>query len=153
MPNIRQAVPADLPAIRQILDGNALPSLDLTEAHLRDFLVLEKDGEIVGCVGIERHGSDALLRSLAVDPSRRGVGQGRHLVEAIEAHAARSGVSRLFLLTNSATGFFEDHGYRTIERTAAPATLQESPQFAQLCPANAACMEKDLSTPAQKAPG
>jgi amino-acid N-acetyltransferase len=144
VPNIRQAATGDLPAIRQILDGNGLPSLDITEAHLRDFLVLEKDSEVIGCVGIERYGSNALLRSLAVDPSRRGVGQGRHLVEAIEAHAARSGVTCLFLLTNSASGFFEDHGYRHIEREQAPAALRESPQFAQLCPANAVCMEKDL---------
>lgn len=145
MATIRQAQPGDLPAIAQILGDAGLPSSDIEPSHLPDFIVLEKDNEIVGCIGIERYGADALLRSLAVDASRRGIGQGRHLVKAIEAHAAQSGVSRLFLLTTCASGFFEDHGYRAIERSAAPQALQQSAQFGELCPAGAACMAKDLS--------
>ncbi|RJG08386.1 GNAT family N-acetyltransferase [Massilia cavernae] len=153
MATIRQAKQDDLPAIRQILTDAGLPSSDIGAAHLADFVVLVKDDDIVGCVGIERYGSDALLRSLAVDASRRGVGQGRHLVEAIEARAAQSGVSRLFLLTTSASGFFEDHGYRLIERDAVPEPLTHSAQFSELCPASAACMEKDLVALIRIAPG
>lgn len=150
MPTIRQAIPGDLPAIADILSNAGLPFSDIGVSHLADFLVVEKDSAVVGCVGIERYGSDALLRSLAVDASRQGVGQGRHLVEAIEMHARESGVARLFLLTSSASGFFEDHGYREIARDAAPAPLQGSTQFAQFCPANAVCMEKILA-PAMRA--
>jgi amino-acid N-acetyltransferase len=72
------------------------------------------------------------------------VGQGRHLVDAIETYARGAGVKRLFLLTNSASGFFEDHGYHEINRDAAPEALRRSAQFAQLCPAQAVCMEKTL---------
>ncbi|MGZ8290749.1 MAG: arsenic resistance N-acetyltransferase ArsN2 [Telluria sp.] len=153
MTTIRQAKPGDLPAIAQILADAGLPTSDIAPSLLEDFVVLEKDGDIVGCVGIERYGSNALLRSLAVDASRRGVGQGRHLVEAIEARAAQSGVSRLFLLTTSASGFFEDHGYQLIERGAVPEALMHSAQFSELCPANAACMEKDLAAQAPAAAG
>ena len=144
MPTIRQATTGDLPSIGHILEDAGLPFSDIGESHLRDFLVVEKDGAVVGCVGIERYGNDALLRSLAVNPSRQGVGQGRHLVEAIETYAREAGVKRLFLLTNSASGFFEDHGYHEIARSSAPEALHHSTQFSQLCPANAVCMEKAL---------
>ena len=79
-----------------------------------------------------------------MDASRRGVGQGRHLVEAIEARAAQSGVARLFFLTTSASGFFEYHGYQLVGRDAVPEAVKHSAQFSELCPASAACMEKDL---------
>jgi amino-acid N-acetyltransferase len=151
MATIRQASTGDLPAIGQILENAGLPFSDIGPSHLADFLVVEKDGAIVGCVGIERHGSDALLRSLAVDASRQGTGQGRHLVEAVEKHARQSGIARLFLLTTSASGFFEDHGYREIARESAPASLHHSTQFAELCPARAVCMEKDLTQTARPA--
>lgn len=144
MATIRQATSADLPAIGEILENAALPFSDIGTAHLPDFLVVEKDSAIVGCVGIERYGRDALLRSLAVDASRQGTGQGRHLVEAIETHAKQTGISHLFLLTTSASGFFEDHGYREIARDAVPEALHHSTQFAKMCPASAVCMEKDL---------
>lgn len=146
MATIRQATSADLPAIGEILENAALPFSDIGTSHLPDFLVVEKGGAIVGCVGIERYGPDALLRSLAVDASRQGTGQGRHLVEAIEAHARESGIAHLFLLTTSASGFFEDHGYREIARDAAPEALRHSTQFSKMCPASAVCMEKDLAT-------
>lgn len=146
MATIRQATPADLPAIGEILENAGLPFSDIQTSHLPDFLVVEKDNAIVGCVGIERYGRDALLRSLAVDASRQGTGQGRHLVEAIEAHGRATGIMRLYLLTTSASGFFEDHGYRQIERDAAPEALRQSAQFAKLCPATAVCMEKNLGS-------
>ncbi|NML60498.1 GNAT family N-acetyltransferase [Massilia sp. RP-1-19] len=145
MATIRQATTADLPEIGQILENAGLPFSDIGPSHLPDFLVVEKDSAVVGCVGIERYGRDALLRSLAVDASRQGVGQGRHLVEAIEAHARQSGIARLFLLTTSASGFFEDHGYRAIAREDAPEALRHSTQFSKFCPASAVCMEKDLT--------
>lgn len=151
MLTIRKATAGDLTSIGEILKNAGLPFSDIGPSHLPDFLVVEKDGVVVGCVGIERYGNDALLRSLAVDASRQGVGQGRHLVEAIEKHARESGITRLFLLTNSASGFFEDHGYREIGRDAAPESLQRSTQFSQLCPANAVCMEKALTPGARGA--
>ena len=147
MATIRQATSADLPAIGEILENAGLPFSDIGTSLLPDFLVVEKDGAIVGCVGIERYGRDALLRSLAVDASRQGTGQGRHLVEAIEAHARGTGIAHLFLLTTSASGFFEDHGYQELARDAAPETLRASTQFARLCPASAVCMEKTLAAP------
>lgn len=153
MPTIRPAQPGDLPAIQQLLGASGLPYSDLGPDQLAEFLVLDTGGEVIGCVGLERYGSDALLRSLAVEDSRRGTGQGRHLANAIEVQAANSGVTRLYLLTTSAAVFFEGRGFQQIERAEAPLAMQASTQFAQLCPASAVCMAKALAAPAALAAG
>jgi amino-acid N-acetyltransferase len=75
----------------------------------------------------------------------RGEGFGARLLEEIETHARAIGVRRLYVLTTSATSFFEYHGYQRIDRTEAPAEIQNTAQFAQLCPASAICLFKSLA--------
>jgi amino-acid N-acetyltransferase len=142
MTTIRKALPGDLPAIQGLLADNALPSSDLNDTLLADFLVADDGESLVGCVGIERCGADGLLRSLAVEDSRRGTGQGRHLVKAAEQHATDLGVHTLYLLTTSAADFFEARGYRRLERSEAPPALAASAQFSELCPSSATLMAK-----------
>lgn len=144
MPTLRFARAGDLDAIIHLLDESALPSSDLAQLGVDDFILAEQDGAVVGCVGVERCGSDALLRSLAVEDSRRGTGQGRHLVQAAEQHAQELGVHTLFLLTTNAADFFEGRGYHRMERDNAPDAVQASTQFSALCPDNAVLMAKAL---------
>ncbi len=59
------------------------------------------------------------------------------------ARAAR--ITELVLLTQTATEFFARHGYRVIERAAAPQDMQGSEEFRSLCPGSATCMAKSLS--------
>lgn len=135
---------ADLPDIRALLQSADLPQEDLTQAHLQDFLVLRESGALVGVAGLERHGADGLLRSVAVAPGRRGGGLGAGLVAAVEAQARTAGLRALYLLTTTAADFFARHGYRRIERREAPAPLQASREFSALCPSTATCMVKAL---------
>ena len=134
----------DLPAIRALLQSARLPQEDLTPAHLQDFVVLREGGTLVAVAGLERHGADGLLRSVAVAPDRRGGGLGAGLVQAVEAHARAAGLGALYLLTTTAADFFARRGYRRIERRDAPAPLQASREFAALCPSSATCMVKAL---------
>jgi amino-acid N-acetyltransferase len=145
MTTIRKAVPGDLPAIERLLADSALLFSDLNTDSLADFLVADDDGSLVGCVGIERCGEDGLLRSLAVEDSRRGTGQGRHLVKAAEAHASAIGVATLYLLTNGAADFFEARGYHPFAREDAPPALRATTQFSSLCPSTASFMGKPLT--------
>jgi amino-acid N-acetyltransferase len=142
MTTLRPARPADLDAIVRLLDDSAQPSADIAAMPLDDFIVAEQDDSLVGCVGIERCGADALLRSLAVEDSRRGTGQGRHLVLAAEQHAVKMGVHTLFLLTTNAADFFEGRGYRRLDRGDAPAAVQATAGFADTVPT--VCMAKQL---------
>jgi amino-acid N-acetyltransferase len=147
MTTIRPAQPGDFDAIKGLLADAALPTADLHDDLLKNFLVADDGSALVGCVGVERCGGDGLLRSLAVEDSRRGTGQGRHLVAAAEAQAARQGLGTLYLLTNGTADFFEARGYSNVERADAPPAVMATSQFSQLCPSSAHLMAKPLQDP------
>jgi amino-acid N-acetyltransferase len=133
---------AALDEVRSLLDGNGLHTSDLT-AEVR--LLGERDGEgLAGVVGLEARGHVGLLRSLAVRANRRGTGLGSDLVAALEALAARDGITELYLLTTTAEAFFARRGYRRLPREAAPAGIRETVEFSSLCPASSAFMAKRL---------
>ena len=135
----------DLDAIRALLAENDLPTSDVDASLLNDFLVAEDaSGALVGSIGLERFGSTALLRSLAVAQTARNGGLGSNLLSQAESLARESGVSELWLLTTTAADFFRRAGYAEVDRSRASAELQSSTQFAELCPATAVCMKKRL---------
>lgn len=135
----------DLPALKALLDASGLPSSDLTEAHLKHFIILGQAGRVAGSVGIEPHGEDALLRSLAVETMLRGEGYGQRLLELMEERARDEGVQRMYLLTTSADNFFHHQGYEPVARDSVPDAIRGTSQFAGLCPASAACLLKTLN--------
>ncbi|MFM0597220.1 arsenic resistance N-acetyltransferase ArsN2 [Paraburkholderia dilworthii] len=142
---IRAARSDDLDAIKALLGENGLQASDITVLLLKDFLVAENaDGVLVGSVGLERFGGNALLRSLAVAQPARNSGLGGNLVARAEDLARASDVSELWLLTTTAADFFLRWGYGAVNRSSASAELLASTQFAQLCPASAGCMKKTL---------
>ena len=143
---IRAARPEDLDAINDLLTENALPASDTTTELLQDFSVVEDDGGlVVGSIGLERYGADALLRSLTVSQTSRNAGLGGRLLAHAEDLAREKGISELWLLTTTAPDFFRRKGYVDVERGTAPTELQATTQFAQLCPASAVCMRKIIS--------
>ena len=88
-----------------MLVNAGLPTADLGTSDLQLWL-LEAGGALVGVIALERFGSEALLRSLAVAPAHRKRGVGRRLVAWLEADARAEGVRRLVLLTETAETFF-----------------------------------------------
>ncbi|ASV96745.1 arsenic resistance N-acetyltransferase ArsN2 [Paraburkholderia aromaticivorans] len=142
---IRAARNEDLDAIKVLLAENGLPASDVTPDLLRSFAVAENAaGSVVGSVGLERFGTDALLRSLAVAKLARNCRLGGDLVAHAEDLARASGVGELWLLTTTAADFFPRVAYARVDRGTAPAELQGSTQFSQLCPASAVCFKKAL---------
>jgi amino-acid N-acetyltransferase len=106
--------------------------------------VVRDQGRLVGMIGLEGEGEAALLRSLWVEPGRRGEGLAALLCRRLLAVAQGRGILDLFLLTTTARGFFEHAGFRVVDRAEAPAILQESAQFRSLCPSSAICMARSL---------
>lgn len=135
----------DLPAVLTLLEDAGLPYQDITAAHLSDFLIAGGGRSVLGVVGLERYGENALLRSLAVRPESRLTGLGKQLADGIEEHARRKGVGTLYLLTTTAADFFARRGYEVIERGTAPAVLQKTTEFSSLCPSQAICMRRSLN--------
>ncbi len=136
----------DAESIRVLLEHNGLPTSDLTSSKPQ-FIVVCEGAKILGTGALQRFGSSALLRSVAVDPDRRGRGLGRIIVEDLERIARGARVTQLILLTETAKPFFEHQGYRVIERHEVPQDVQGSEEFRSLCPASATCMAKTLASP------
>jgi amino-acid N-acetyltransferase len=87
---------------------------------LREFVVAEDAGEVVGICALEIVWADlAEVRSLAVHPGRQGKGIGRRLVEAVVEEARRLEVQRLFTLTYE-QAFFERLGFAVVDKAALP---------------------------------
>ena len=140
------AGPEDLPAIAGLLRGADLPSADFGP-HLRHFLVArDEHGGVIGAVGAQVCGPDALLRSLVVAPSWRGAGVGSAVFRRLEAAAAAWGVERWWLLTTTAEKFFTSRGFRAVPRSAAPAAIAATDEFVGLCPSMAVCLTRERRT-------
>jgi amino-acid N-acetyltransferase len=135
---------------QRLLAACELPYQDITAAHLKHYLGKHDGGALVGVVGLELCGDDALLRSLAVAEPCRGRGLGSDLLSSAEQRAHAQGVQTLYLLTTTASRFFAAHGFREIDRATAPAAVQETTEFQTLCPDSAVCMVKRLWVASRK---
>jgi amino-acid N-acetyltransferase len=131
-------------AVLSLLRQAGLPVADLEVGNGPDIAVALDGGQVIGVVGVEAYGTDALLRSLVVDPAWRGRGIGDALVRAAEHGARVRGVKALWLLTTDASDYFAARGYAAADRARAPVALQGCAQFRSLCPSSAACLRKTL---------
>jgi amino-acid N-acetyltransferase len=130
--------------VEALLTKSGLSSLDLIGANTVTLFGHEREGRLIGLVGLELYGSDALLRSLAISPVERGTGLGAELVSYAEQQANTSAVRNIYLLTTTAERFFERLGYRSIKRADAPSVITSTAQFSTLCPDSATFMTKRL---------
>ena len=134
----------DREGIERLLSGRGLPAAGALE-HLATFVVACRGPVLLGCAGIERHGDVGLLRSVAVAEEIAGQGVGRALVGATLDRARGLGLRELYLLTNTAVGYFPRFGFEPIGRDALPSTLQASEQLQGACCASAVAMRLTLS--------
>jgi len=141
------ARPADWPRIADLVRDAGLP-LDGLEVHLATTIVARDAERVLGCAALEPYGTDALLRSVAVLPSHRGRGLGEALTAAAIAYARRQGVRAIYLLTETAAGFFPRFGFEETSRDAVPPAVRASVEFTTACPASATAMRLQLRTAA-----
>jgi amino-acid N-acetyltransferase len=135
----RSATTADWPAIADLLRACTLP-LDGAEIHLSEFIVAVYAGRLVGCIGMERYGDAALLRSCAVAQDMRGQGIAQALVRQLLDLARAIGVREIALLTTTAERFFPRFGFVAVDRAALENTFDASEAFRGACPASAVAM-------------
>jgi len=138
---IEPAGASDLAAIVALLAEAGLPQ-DETELRAARFLVAKDDHRLVGAIGAEVAGSDALLRSLVVAPAKRGSGLGGELVRRLDLAAGAWGVTHWWLLTTTAERFFSAHGFRVVPRDSAPESIRVSRQFTGGVCASAVCLTR-----------
>jgi amino-acid N-acetyltransferase len=132
------------PEIKLLLAASELHHEDLEPHQLKHFMLAWEGSKLVGVIGLEIKADCGLLRSLAVDAVYRNRKIASRLVRSIEDYAKSLQLKTLFLLTMTAEEFFSRRGFQKTARNSAPAGIQETTEFKNLCPVSAVCMVKYL---------
>ncbi len=144
---IENAKDTDHAAVVVLLQETDLPP-DGIELHMEDFLIVRHPEAVagpeflVGSVGLEIYGEAALLRSLAVHHDFQGTGLGTRLVNNIVEVAKGKGITRLFLLTDTAEDFFKKRGFVVVTRDKVPEDMKQSIEFTTLCTSSPSMMRE-----------
>jgi amino-acid N-acetyltransferase len=140
----RSAKLPDALAIEQLIqvhvaDGTLLPrSLPDICENIRDFIVVENEGEIVGCGALHLYGMHlAEIRSITVTSKSKGRGAGRVLVDGLLKEAKHQHVTCVCLFTRIPE-FFGRMGFRMVNKEALP---DKALKDCLLCPRQHACDE------------
>lgn len=101
--------------------GEMLPkSQNQIYQNIRDFVIVEENGQIVGCGALHVLWEDlAEIRSLAVFEERRNSGLGRLMVNHMLDEAREIGLPIVFALTY-VPGFFKKMGFKLIDKDELP---------------------------------
>ena len=140
----REAILPDAPHIHELIsaysiDGTLLPrSLAEICENVRDFVVLEDRGRIVGCGALHLYGAHlAEIRSITVQPARQGEGGGSLLVKALMEQGEKHCVSCICLFTRT-PDFFATLGFTIAQRDDLPDKIHKD---CCVCPRFHSCDE------------
>ena len=129
--------------ITGLLQSVGLPVDDLPP-DLSLFFIASDNGVIIGSIGLELYENYGLLRSLAVKPEYRKMKIAASLISQVENLAGSLGIKEIYLLTETAQGYFSKDGYVVSDRSVAPASLRQSSEFSHVCLSTAIFMKKVL---------
>lgn len=129
-----------LEKLQAFLKNNALPFSDVKLEGSVYLTYLDDDQHLVASGGLEFFGKYALLRSVAVAKKQRGNKLGQRITQDLISKAKSSGITEVYLLTETAEEFFAQRGFNKIGRDHAPAEILNSSEFKTVCPASAVCM-------------
>ena len=92
-------------------------SRERLEMEINHFVVIERDGMIVGCAALyplpsdEKNPASGEIACVAVHPNYRKGDRGSELLEYLEKRAASKGLRKLFVLTTRTALWFIEHGF------------------------------------------
>jgi amino-acid N-acetyltransferase len=140
----RNAKLPDAFAIEQMIqvhvgDGTLLPrSLAEICENIRDFIVVEHEGQIVGCGALHLYGMHlAEIRSITVSNQSKGNGAGRVLIDALLKEAQKQSVTCVCLFTRI-PAFFARMGFQEVVKEKLP---DKALKDCVRCPRQNACDE------------
>lgn len=123
----------ELESLKQFLRSNNLPADDLTLVNSLFLVYYNTHEMLVGSGGLEFYHNLALLRSLAVSQEIRGQQLGKEIVDQLLKEARQRNVREVYLLTQTASFFFQKLGFKPIDRKSVPDAIQKSGEFATVC--------------------
>lgn len=135
--SLRQATLQDVAGILDLItpmerDGTLVPrSRERLEMEIGSFLVIDRDGLIVGCAALYDHvdhGSGELA-CIAAHSDYRSKQCGKRLLEAIESRALGLGLKTIFVLTTQTSHWFMENGFNAGALTDLPPGKQKLYNF------------------------
>ncbi len=136
----------DLSGALDLLARCELASQGVAERFGHYFVVREDDGRVVAVAGLEVHGENGLVRSVAVDPDYRRQGLAAALLDSVLERARKLELRALYLLTTTARDYFARHGFLFCPREDAPSGIRDSWEFGVGCPKTALCMTRSVGS-------
>jgi amino-acid N-acetyltransferase len=129
---IRRARTSDVKAIRSLVDLYTVDrrllnkaTVTLYEAVQEFWVAVDERDQVVGCGALHVMWEDlAEIRTVAVDPLRRGQKIGHQIVARLLDVSRELGVARVFCLTFE-TGFFASFGFTEIDGAPVPHAVYE----------------------------
>ncbi|HRC72640.1 MAG TPA: amino-acid N-acetyltransferase [Candidatus Competibacter sp.] len=97
-------------------------SRERLEMEIGRFILLERDGAIIGCMALYPFPEEQIgeLACVAMHPNYRNSGRAESLLRFIERQAREQGLKRLFVLTTRAAHWFQERGFEPAEVTDLP---------------------------------
>ena len=136
---------ADMKDVRAMLAAVELPTEEASDERAGNYFVLRNEHGLVGTVGLDVLGDDAILRDLAVVPAMRGHGYGWILADIDVQWARFRGCRRIYLLTEHASDFFAGKlGFRVVEKSTVSPAVAETPTFRNSTDSKFVAMRLDL---------
>lgn len=139
--NIQSAGQKDLAAVIELLSANHLPVSDLVQEDVQ-ILIAYANEELVATIGLEKHGSTGLLRSLAVKETFRNKKLAERMLEVFYSLCQLENITDVYLLTSTAVNYFKDKGFQKVAREMVPAVIKRTREFRSICPASAVVMHR-----------
>ncbi|MEY2700418.1 MAG: hypothetical protein RIQ52_1173 [Pseudomonadota bacterium] len=101
-------------------------SRERLEMEIGDYLVIERDGRIIGCAALHHYpeGSGEVA-SMVLHPDYRSGGRGSRLLTAIENQARQAYMPEIYVLTTHTEQWFQERGYESISPEALPPTRRQ----------------------------
>ena len=146
-PTARPAVVTDSQAIADLINIYAMQELVLfrTKAdiikHISNFIVAEdSDDKVIACCAA-RDFSNGLfeIRSLAVNPEKKGLGYGRIVIKATINRLLAKGVAKKIFALTYQGGFFEKMGFHKVNKEIFPEKIWSD---CSNCPKKDCCDEE-----------
>jgi len=117
-------------------------SREKLEMEIGDYIVIERDGLIIGCTAFHRMQGDnsAELACLAVHPDYRRGARGNNLLDYLLRKAQSEGVERLFVRSTQTVHWFIERGFMPCEIDALPEPIRSGYNYRR----NAKVLYKDV---------
>ncbi len=108
-----------------LLDGTRTDEANISEmmndANAVFLKCLDQNGEMIGCVYLQKQKSKLYLGMLSVSPGLQGAGVGKSILKAADAHAIDNNCNRVFMTVISVRyeliSWYERHGYKKTGET------------------------------------